>query len=338
MSWLSSTYGGRVAPGGPRRRPAGDRSAIRSADQDLRVTGYHASSAGPPRRPGTVQRDLRGLSRGRAGRCHRGHGGSACARRGRRRGGQDRRNPAQAAHRLRTAPAPGRQRRPGHGRLSPAPIDGIEFAGGMGADRASVLGEGRMLPDFELGVNGLAAGESKTVAVTFPADYQSKDLAGKTASFAITLKKVEAAKLPDVDSDFARGLGVADGDLAKMRSEVKANAEREVKKPARRRPESEGHAGVARHRARGPAEVARRQVRPSGSSPVRVPICRPAGVKMENVPIDREALREPGKTAGRARIDRRGGGQAIRPGCPAGAGETAGRGACAIAMSSRPRW
>ena len=109
-------------------------------------------------------------------------------------------------------------------------VDGIEFAGGMAVDRAFVLGEGRMLPDFELGVNGLAAGESKTVAVKFPADYQSKDLAGKTASFAITLKKVEAAKLPDVDSDFARGLGVADGDLAKMRSEVKANAEREVKK------------------------------------------------------------------------------------------------------------
>jgi trigger factor len=109
-------------------------------------------------------------------------------------------------------------------------VDGIEFAGGMGADQAFVLGEGRMLPDFEAGVNGLAAGESKTVPVKFPAKYQSKDLAGKTASFAITLKKVEAPKLPDVDADFARALGVADGDLVKMRAEVKANVEREVKK------------------------------------------------------------------------------------------------------------
>jgi trigger factor len=109
-------------------------------------------------------------------------------------------------------------------------VDGVEFAGGMGTDYAFVLGEGRMLPDFEAGVTGSSAGESKTVPVTFPADYQSKDLAGKTASFAITLKKVEAPKLPDVDAEFARALGVADGDLAKMRGEVKANVEREVKK------------------------------------------------------------------------------------------------------------
>jgi len=109
-------------------------------------------------------------------------------------------------------------------------LDGTEFAGGRGADHAFVLAEGRMLPDFEAGVNGLAAGESKTVPVRFPADYQAKELAGKTASFAIHLKQVEAPKLPEVDGDFARSLGVADGDLAKMRSEVKANVEREVKK------------------------------------------------------------------------------------------------------------
>jgi trigger factor len=109
-------------------------------------------------------------------------------------------------------------------------LDGAEFPGGKGADYAFVLGEGRMLPDFEAGVMDSSAGDSGTVSVTFPADYQSKDLAGKTASFAITLKKVEAPKLPDVDADFARSLGVADGDLAKMRAEVKANVEREVKK------------------------------------------------------------------------------------------------------------
>ncbi len=109
-------------------------------------------------------------------------------------------------------------------------VDGVEFVGGKGEDQAFVLGEGRMLADFEAGVNGLRAGESKTVPVHFPADYQAKELAGKTASFAITLKKVEAPKLPDVDVDFARSLGVADGDLAKMRAEVRANVEREVKK------------------------------------------------------------------------------------------------------------
>ena len=109
-------------------------------------------------------------------------------------------------------------------------VDGVEFAGGKGEDQSFVLGEGRMLADFEAGVNGLRAGESKTVPVHFPADYQAKELAGKTASFAITLKKVEAPKLPDVDADFARSLGVADGELAKMRAEVRANVEREVRK------------------------------------------------------------------------------------------------------------
>jgi trigger factor len=109
-------------------------------------------------------------------------------------------------------------------------VDGAEFPGGKGEDQAFVLGEGRMLPDFEAGIVGLRAGESKTVPVGFPADYQAKELAGKNASFAITLKKVEAPKLPEVDADFARSLGVADGDAAKMRAEVKANVEREVKK------------------------------------------------------------------------------------------------------------
>jgi trigger factor len=109
-------------------------------------------------------------------------------------------------------------------------VDGAEFPGGKGENHAFVLGEGRMLPDFEAGVNGLRPGESKTAPVQFPADYQARELAGKTASFAITLKKVEAPKLPDVDADFARSLGVADGDLTKMRAEVRANVEREVKK------------------------------------------------------------------------------------------------------------
>jgi len=109
-------------------------------------------------------------------------------------------------------------------------IDGAEFPGGKGADFAFVLGEGRMLPEFEAGVTGLSAGDERTIAVTFPTDYPSKDVAGKTASFALALKKVEAARLPEVDADFARSLGVADGDLATMRAEVKANVEREVRK------------------------------------------------------------------------------------------------------------
>lgn len=109
-------------------------------------------------------------------------------------------------------------------------IDGNEFDGGKATDATLVLGEGRMLADFEAGLNGISAGESRTFPVTFPGDYGAKEVAGKLASFEVTVKKVEAPKLPELDAEFARSLGVADGDLEKMRAEVKANVEREVKK------------------------------------------------------------------------------------------------------------
>jgi len=109
-------------------------------------------------------------------------------------------------------------------------IDGTEFAGGTANDAALILGEGRMLPDFEAGVTGMAPGESRTFPVNFPADYGAKEVAGKSANFEVKAKKIEGPKLPELDAEFARSLGVADGDLVKMRAEVKANVEREVKK------------------------------------------------------------------------------------------------------------
>ena len=109
-------------------------------------------------------------------------------------------------------------------------IDGVEFAGGKGTGAALVLGEGRMLPEFEAGITGMKAGETRTFPVSFPADYGAKDVAGKLASFEVALSKVEASRLPDVDADFAKALGVVDGDLGTMREEIKGNVEREVKK------------------------------------------------------------------------------------------------------------
>lgn len=107
-------------------------------------------------------------------------------------------------------------------------IDGTAFEGGSGTDFVFTLGQGRMLPDFEAALRGAAGGANKTFPVQFPADYRAKDLAGKTAEFEVTIKKVEQAVLPPVDAEFARSLGIADGDVAKMRAEVKANLEREV--------------------------------------------------------------------------------------------------------------
>lgn len=109
-------------------------------------------------------------------------------------------------------------------------LDGIEFPGGKGANVPMVLGEGRMLPDFEKGIVGMAPGASRVIDVAFPDEYGAKELAGKTARFDVKVSKVEAPKLPEVDAEFARQLGVADGDVVKMRAEVRANVEREVAK------------------------------------------------------------------------------------------------------------
>jgi len=107
-------------------------------------------------------------------------------------------------------------------------IDDVEFPGGKADDYSFVLGEGRMLPEFEAATVGLKVGEAKTFPLAFPEDYHGKDVAGKTASFTITLKKLEWAHLPEVDAEFAKSLGVADGDIAKMREDIKVNLEREV--------------------------------------------------------------------------------------------------------------
>src|SRR5690606_18065611 len=107
-------------------------------------------------------------------------------------------------------------------------IDDVAFEGGTAEGFAFVLGEGRMLPDFETAVRGMKAGESRTSPVAFPEDYGSKELAGKTASFEITVRKVEEPVLPEVNADFARELGQADGDVAAMREDIRRNLEREV--------------------------------------------------------------------------------------------------------------
>jgi trigger factor len=109
-------------------------------------------------------------------------------------------------------------------------VGGEPFQGGSAKGFTFVVGEGRMLPEFEQAAKGMKAGESKAFDVNFPADYHGKEVAGKTAQFSVTVNEVAEPKLPPLDAEFAKTLGVADGDLAKMRAEVKANVEREMKK------------------------------------------------------------------------------------------------------------
>jgi len=107
-------------------------------------------------------------------------------------------------------------------------VDGEEFEGGKAEDFALEMGKGRMIPGFEEPMVGKKAGEEFTIEVTFPEDYHAEQLKGKAAQFAIVLKKVEAQELPELDEEFAKLFGIEDGDLEKLKAEVKRNMQREL--------------------------------------------------------------------------------------------------------------
>lgn len=109
-------------------------------------------------------------------------------------------------------------------------IDGVPFEGGTANGFLLEIGAGRTLPEFEQGVLGASTGETRQVAVNFPADYQASHLAGKTTQFEIVVQDISEAVLPAIDADFAMSLGIADGDVAVMRSEILANLQREADK------------------------------------------------------------------------------------------------------------
>ena len=108
-------------------------------------------------------------------------------------------------------------------------IDGEPFAGGKAEDYQFIVGDGQMLKEFEEAVRGMKLGESKTFPLAFPADYHGQDVAGKTADFMVTVKKIEAANLPEVDGALAKSLGIADATVEGLRSDIRKNLEREVK-------------------------------------------------------------------------------------------------------------
>jgi len=108
-------------------------------------------------------------------------------------------------------------------------IDGEPFEGGKAEDFQFMVGEGQMLKEFDESVRGMKTGESKTFPLAFPADYHGKDVAGKTADFMVTVKKIEASNLPEVTEAFAKSLGIAEGTVEALRADVRRNLEREVK-------------------------------------------------------------------------------------------------------------
>ncbi len=108
-------------------------------------------------------------------------------------------------------------------------LDGELFDGGKAADFQFLVGEGQMLKEFDDAVRGMKPGESKTFPLAFPEDYQSKDVAGKTADFLVTIKKNEAPHLPEINDELAKSLGVKDATVAGLKADIRSNLEREVK-------------------------------------------------------------------------------------------------------------
>jgi trigger factor len=107
-------------------------------------------------------------------------------------------------------------------------IDGEVFEGGSGKDMAVEIGAGRMLKDFEDGLTGMAKDEEKTIDVAFPEDYHGKDVAGKTAQFTLKVSKVAEPKIPELDADLIKSFGVASGDEAEFKADVRKNMEKEL--------------------------------------------------------------------------------------------------------------
>lgn len=108
-------------------------------------------------------------------------------------------------------------------------IDGEPFEGGKAEDFQFIVAEGQMLPEFEQAVQGMKLGESKTFPLAFPEDYHGQDVAGKTADFMVTIKKIEAAHLPEVNDQLAKALGVEDGTVEGLRADIRKNLEREIR-------------------------------------------------------------------------------------------------------------
>ncbi len=108
-------------------------------------------------------------------------------------------------------------------------IDGEKFDGGSAQDYKLVLGSGRMIPGFEDGIEGMKAGDEKTIDVTFPDDYQAEHLAGKAAQFKINVKAVEQPELPEIDDEFLKVFGISEGGVERLKEDVRKNMQREVK-------------------------------------------------------------------------------------------------------------
>jgi trigger factor len=170
-------------------------------------------------------------------------------------------------------------------------IAGEAFPGGNAENFTFPIGEGRMLPAFDEAARGMSAGETKTFELDFPADYHGKEVAGKKATFTMTLKKNEEPRMPELDAEFAKSLGVADGDTGKMRAEIRANVEREAKKRVEARVKEQALQALL---AATPVEVPKSLLAMEATSMAERAVAdlKARGVNPEQVPINPQAFEE----------------------------------------------
>ncbi len=114
-------------------------------------------------------------------------------------------------------------------------IEGELFPGGKGEDLHVVLGAGTILAELDAALRGMQVGEEKTVPARFPDDYGAQAVAGKDALFSVRVKQVQVQSLPEIDEDFVRGFGLAEGGVTEFRAQVRATMEREVADTAQQR-------------------------------------------------------------------------------------------------------
>lgn len=173
-------------------------------------------------------------------------------------------------------------------------IEGQPFEGGSAQGFVFTVGEGRMLPKFDAAARGMSAGEEKRFDLKFPDDYHGKNVAGKQAAFSLKLHKVEEPRLPELDAEFAKSLGVADGDVAKMRGEIRANVEREVAKRTEARVKAQALQALLEA---APLELPKSLVQMEAQQLVERAAAdlQARGLKLGQVPLDAAAFEESAK-------------------------------------------
>jgi trigger factor len=170
-------------------------------------------------------------------------------------------------------------------------IEGAEFDGGSGQAVPIVIGANQVMKEFEDALIGASASDERDFDATFSAEHTNKKLAGKTANFHVKIVKVEEQVPAPLDEEFAKGFGIADGNLDSLRNEVRANMERELNEAIRQKVRSQVLEGLY---TKNPLELPRQLVEEQIQE-LQVEMLRRAGVRDAKQLPPREPFEQPAR-------------------------------------------